>query len=165
MDQQRRDLAQSDRASASWSAELQATYEASYESFVRMATVLIGRRSEAEEVVQDAFVSVAGRTAEIDNVGAYVRRSVINGAYGILRGRRVVDRHPVDPPPAEAPMQLVEFRDVLLRLPWNQRKVIILRFLEGLSVKETADIVGCRESTVRSHSRRGLKALRKELIQ
>lgn len=147
----------------SWSPALQRLYLDSYEPFVRLASVLTGRRADGEEIVHDAFLAASTRTAEIDNLGAYVRRSVVNGAYGALRRRRSAERHLVDRPPDEAPAQLIEFRDVLMNLPWKQRAVIVLRFLEGLSVAQTAEIVGCRESTVRSHSRRGLHALRKEL--
>ncbi len=149
--------------SGNWSPELQALYGASFEPLVRLAAVLIGRRAEAEEVVHDAFLKAASRAAEIDNLGGYVHRSVVNGAYGVLRRRRVAEAHLLDPPPIDAPVHLVEFRDVLMGLSLNQRAVIVLRFLEGLSVRQTAETLGFRESTVRSHSRRGLKALRKEL--
>ncbi len=151
-------------AANGWPAELHAVYRSSFEPLVRLAAVLIGRRSEAEEVVHDAFLGAATRLTEIENIGAYIRRSVINGAYGVLRHRRVVERHRLDPPPSDAPNQLIEFRDVLMGLTPSQRTVIVLRFLEGLSVRETAEILGYRESTVRSHTRRGLKALRKELM-
>ncbi len=146
-----------------WPPELHVLYNASRESYVRMASVLLGRRVEAEEVVQEAFVAAARHAHGVENLPAYVRRTVINGAYGVLRRRQLGDRTTVDPPPPQAPDHLIEFRDVLLKLPWNQRAVIVLRFLEGLSVRETAEIIGCRESTVRSHSRRGLKSLRKDL--
>ncbi len=147
----------------SWSPELQALYGASFESLVRLSAVLIGRRAEAEEVVHDAFLRAASRVAEIDDLGPYVRRSVVNGSYGVLRRRRVAEAHQLDPPPVDAPSHLVEFRDVLMSLSLNQRAVIVLRFLEGLSVRQTAEILGLRESTVRSHARRGLRSLRKEL--
>ncbi len=152
-------------ADQGWPAELQAAYASSAEILIRLAAVLLGRRAEAEEVVHDAFIAVSVRVEAVDNLDAYLRRTVINGAYGVLRRRQVAERHDtsLDPPPAEAPTHLIEFRDVLMTLSWNQRTVIVLRFLEGLSVRETAQILDCRESTVRSHSRRGLKRLRKDL--
>ena len=163
MDRSTTDATQVAVPSTSWPTELQTAYGSSFESLVQLAAVLIGRRAEAEEVVHDAFLSAASRCSEIDNVSAYVRRSVVNGAYGVLRRRRTAENYRPDPPPVDAPVHLVEFRDVLMGLSWNQRTVIVLRFLEGLSVRQTAEILGYRESTVRSHSRRGLKALRKEL--
>ena len=148
-----------------WPSELEAAYRSSFASLVRLTAVLIGRRGEAEEMVHDTFLKAATRWGEIDNVDAYLRRSVVNGAYGVLRRRRVAETHRLDPPPADAPAHLIEFRDVLMCLSWNQRAVIVLRFLEDLSVRQTAEILQLRESTVRSHSRRGLKVLRKELTR
>lgn len=148
-----------------WPAELQAVYESSFEPFVRLAALLVGSRGEAEEIVHDAFLSASIRAEDIDNLGAYVRRSVINGSYGALRRRQTVARSAVDPPPNEAPSYLIEFRDILMTLSWNQRAVVVLRYFEGLSVRETAEAIGCPESTVRSHSRRALRTLRKVLPQ
>jgi hypothetical protein len=45
-------------------------------------------------------------------------------------------------------------------VPKRQRAVLVLRFLEGLSVEETAEILGCRPGTVKSQSARGLDPLR-----
>lgn len=146
-----------------WSNDLRAVYGASAEGLTRLAAMLLGTRAEGEEVVHDAFLAVADRGDDVDDLGPYVRRAVVNRCYGVLRRRQVAERHPVDPAPPEAPRHLVEFRDVLLALPWHQRAVVVLRYLEGLSVAETAALVDCPESTVRSHARRGLAALRKEL--
>ncbi|MGH1493735.1 MAG: sigma-70 family RNA polymerase sigma factor [Acidimicrobiales bacterium] len=148
-----------------WPLELQALYRSSFESLVRLAAILVGRRWEAEEIVHDAFLATSGRVQDIENLDAYVRRAVVNGSYGVLRRRRGVDGRAVDPPPDEAPLYLIEFRDILMALSWNQRAVVVLRFFEGLSVRETAEVIGCPESTVRSHSRRALKALGKVLPQ
>lgn len=148
-----------------WPTELRNVYETSSESLIRMATGLIGCRADAEEVTHDAFAAASRQPHHIDNPGAYLRRSVINGCYGRLRHRRVVERQRIDPPPPAAPVQLIEFRDVLLSLTTKQRTAIVLRFLENLTVAETAEIMNCPESTVRSHTRRGLKSLRKELGQ
>ncbi len=52
---------------------------------------------------------------------------------------------------------------VLLRvrqLPGRQRDVVLLRIFEGLSVAETAQVLGCREGTVKVHLHRALAAVR-----
>jgi RNA polymerase sigma factor (sigma-70 family) len=48
----------------------------------------------------------------------------------------------------------------LLALPLRQRATIILRYLEGMSERETAAVLGCSEGTVKSQSARALSALR-----
>ena len=45
----------------------------------------------------------------------------------------------------------------------QQRAVLVLRYYEDLADAEIATILGCPESTVRSHARRGLAALRAHL--
>jgi RNA polymerase sigma-70 factor (ECF subfamily) len=56
-------------------------------------------------------------------------------------------------------------RKALVALPERQRLAIILRAYEGMSCKETAEVMGCSEGTVKAHYHtavKGLKALLKE---
>jgi RNA polymerase sigma factor (sigma-70 family) len=50
-----------------------------------------------------------------------------------------------------------------MRLPRQQRAVIVLRYYESLSDLEIAEVLGCRTATVRSNASRALAALRVEL--
>jgi RNA polymerase sigma factor (sigma-70 family) len=54
-------------------------------------------------------------------------------------------------------------REALLTLPARQRAVLVLRYLEDLSVEETAEALGCRPGTVASQASRALAKLR-ELV-
>lgn len=58
---------------------------------------------------------------------------------------------------------MIELRDALGRLVWSQRLAIVARFWADLPDAETAELIGCREGTVRSHISRGVAELRKEL--
>jgi len=146
-----------------WSPELVALYRQQYAPLVRLAYGMLGRRTEAEEVVQDAVLRLRDRWDQLDNPAAYLQRSVVNGCISIIRRRGVAERVPADPPPADVPDRLVELRDVLLRLPERQRAAIVLRHVAGLDDVEIAEVLGLRRSTVRSLVARGLAAMQKEI--
>ncbi len=50
---------------------------------------------------------------------------------------------------------------ILEQLPDRQRMVLVLRFFEGLSVKETAQIMGCRPGTVKAHLFKAINNMRR----
>jgi RNA polymerase sigma factor (sigma-70 family) len=77
----------------------------------------------------------------------------------------VVAGYPADLPPAVD--DLVADRDrmtrALLRLPYGQRAVLVLRYWHQLSEQETAEALGNSVGTVKSQANRGLGKLRQEL--
>lgn len=153
-------------------------YRSHYAELVRLAALLVDDRGVAEEVVQDAFVSVARRRerAPLDDaqaVPAYLRSAVLNGARSALRRRAVRRRHlrSVEPPP-DAPSADVaalaheETRRVLTalrRLPGRQREVLVLRYYADLSEAEIAETLGISPGSVKTHAHRGLASLSETL--
>jgi len=82
-----------------------ALYSAHYVALVRLATMLLHDQGRAEEIVQDAFVSVHGRywrLREPDKAVSYLRTAVVNRARSELRHRQVAAKHEPDPPGADA---------------------------------------------------------------
>lgn len=146
-----------------WPDDLVELYRERHEPLVRVAAMMLGSRAEAEEVVHEAFAAVQRRWGAVAHPAAYLRRSVVNGATSVLRKRQTAAKYRVDPPAPEAPSQLVEFRDVLLRLPYRQRAVLVLRYVDDRDDEEIGEILGCRRATVRSLASRGLATIRKEL--
>jgi RNA polymerase sigma-70 factor (ECF subfamily) len=51
----------------------------------------------------------------------------------------------------------------LAQLPDRQREALVLRFLEDLSVEQTADIMGCAEGTVKATVHQALKSMRNRM--
>ena len=58
-----------------------------------------------------------------------------------------------------------EILKALGKLSTNQRDVIILIYMQGMSVDETAKILGKANGTIKSHLNRALQKLREELQQ
>lgn len=132
-------------------------------AMVRVAYLLVGSESLAEEIVQDAFASVYVRWDRIDNPGGFLRQCVVNGAKSSLR-RRSLERRKAPllveegTPPAGR-----ELLDALAELPLGWRSVVVLRFYEGMTQEEIADALGMRIGTVKSSLHRGLAKLREAL--
>ena len=141
---------------------LERLYQAEYTGMVRLAYTLVGSNAEAEDLVQESFVEVARRLDEIRKPGAYLRSAVVSRCRSALRRRRVMAMHPPEPPAGLA-SDAGELWDVLAKLPEDQRIAVVLRYYGGYRASEIAKIVDMPGATVRSHLRRGLTALRKEL--
>lgn len=145
-------------------------YERHARDAVRLAYLITGDRVLAEDLVQDAFVRLAGRLAHIRNANGfepYLRRTVVNLANAHFR-HRTVERRYVQ---REAPLRDAIRRDAdvaerdavwaaLLTLPPRQRTAIVLRFYEDLSEAGTAEVMRCRRGTVKSLVSRGMDKLR-----
>jgi RNA polymerase sigma-70 factor (sigma-E family) len=143
---------------------------------VRLAYLLLQDRTVAEDIVQDAFIRVAGRLIHLRDPGAfdaYLRRTVVNLSHSYVR-RKMVERAFLKRETAAAergtarwPSSTLEDREVLWealgRLPERQRVAIVLRFYEDLPEVQVAEILRCRPGTVKSRVSRGLEALRQEM--
>lgn len=148
--------------------EVEAVFRAHYGRLVGLARLLVDDPGQAEEVVQDAFVSLYRRWGEVDNPPAYLRTAVVNGARGRLRQRVVARRHlrvadPVRPGgPDDGAVLSAEHLAVaiaLRALPGRQRACIALRFYEDLTEAEIAATLGISTGSVKTHVHRGMAAL------
>ena len=112
-------------------------YERNAPAALRLAYLLTGDRSVAEDITQDAFVRVSGRLAHLRDGGAfdaYLRRAVVNLAKNHFR-RRAVERAYLERTRPEAATAGHEHPYVereatmaaLARLPQRQRAAIVLR--------------------------------------
>ena len=137
---------------------------------MRVAYLLTGDRALAEDLVQEAFLKLAGRFLHVRNRAAfesYLRRTVVNLANSHHRRRRVERstlsrsaglRQPE--PPQSDPGETDVLKRALLRLPPRQRTAIVLRFYEDLSEQQTADAMRVAVGTVKSLVSRGRETLR-----
>ncbi|RYC12541.1 SigE family RNA polymerase sigma factor [Nocardioides zhouii] len=140
-------------------------------ALLRLAYVLTGNGTDAEDVVQDVLSRALprwSRIAGVDDPDAYVRRMVVNAHVSRWRKfrRREVPVETVHDRPVPAGVASEE-RDRLWRacqaLPADQRTAVVLRFYEDLDYAEIAALTGVREGSVRSRVSRGIAAMRHEL--
>jgi RNA polymerase sigma-70 factor (sigma-E family) len=161
-----------------WSADVAVIelYSAHYRSLVRLAAVLVRDTPTAEEVVQDAFIAMHDgwrRLKDSEKALAYLRQAVVNRSRSVLRHRQVVDRNPQKPPPdmpsaEHGALTLLERSAVvaaLRDLPDRQREAIVLRYYADLSEAEIAAAMKISRGAVKSHTARGMAALRAALEQ
>jgi RNA polymerase sigma-70 factor, ECF subfamily len=156
----------------------------------RLAIGITGNQQDAEEVVQDAFLSVVRKidTFRGDSAfGSWLHRIVANAAYQLLRTRRgrsadisldsllpVFDGHGRHVAPVadwsmslEDPARQTELRMVLHaaleELPADYRAAALLRDVEGLSPRDIAEALGLTVANVRTRVHRARLLLRKRL--
>jgi RNA polymerase sigma-70 factor (sigma-E family) len=138
---------------------------------LRLAYLLTGDRSLAEDLAQDAFVKVFGRFHDLRSRDAfwwYLRRTIVNLSRSHFRRRRVerawLERQHVDEAHTDPDIGDRErLRAALGTLRPEQRAAIVLRYFEDLSEADTAQALGVAVGTVKSMVSRGMDRLRKEL--
>lgn len=138
-------------------------YVAAAPELIRTATLIVGSRAVAEELVQDAFVRVHARWSTVTHPTAYARRAVINACRSHLRRRVLERRHRAALVEGVVELEARELLDALAGLPARQRAAVVLRFYGGLSERDTADALGCAPGTVGSLVHRALATLREAI--
>lgn len=136
----------------------------------------IGDRELALDAVQETFITVFRKVGQFEGKSAFstwIYRVAVNTCYDVLRKakRHKTDelpdgQDPVDPSSDDA-LTSIELRPditaALERLPEEFRPAIVLSDLEGLPLREVADIIGVPVGTVKSRVFRGRKLLAEAL--
>jgi RNA polymerase sigma-70 factor (sigma-E family) len=152
---------------ATGAEDFNAFYRRRYATSVRLAWLLTGSRAAAEDVVQDAMAAVYGRFDAIALPEAYLRRAIVNRAKSRQRDeRRQRERIAlVSGEPGALDQGDAELLDLVRRLPYRQRVVIVARYWGDWPEAEIALALGCRPGTVKSLASRALDRLRMEVQQ
>jgi len=140
-----------------------------------------GDSATAMDIAHDTFLkllSTIGQFRGEANFESWLYRLVVNSCLDYHRRRRflplledgleaALDRFRA---PRESALhdllreeQEERVQQVVAQLPEEQRIVVVLRYTEGLSYEEIADVLGCRRGTVASRLNRAHKALERRL--
>ncbi|MDX8468969.1 RNA polymerase sigma factor [Mesorhizobium sp. VK23B] len=153
----------------------------------RIARGVVRNDAEAEDIVQEAYMRAF---ASLDafrgdaSLATWLTRIVINEALGRLRKKKrivampenpeaQIIRFPLNPSdlnPGDDPERTMAQRQILRlveratdSLPDVYRTVFVARVIEGLSIEETADLLGIRPETVKTRLHRARSLVRKAL--
>jgi RNA polymerase sigma-70 factor (ECF subfamily) len=158
-------------------ARLASLYEEYYDRIARYARVHIGDQTEAEDLAGEVFLKA------LDSLDSYQERGVPMQAWLFRIAHNLVVDHlsrkarlktvPIETIPLESngdPMKLAErnielerVNQAMAQLTRDQREVLRLRLLGGLTSREVGDILQKKESAVREMQRAALEKLRKLL--
>lgn len=153
-------------------------YAVHWAPMVRLAWLFVHDDLLAEEIAQDAFISLHGKWHEVHEGrgAAYLRQCVVNGARSALRHHRVERRYVDSLGGAGRRLTIASAEDEALasagsadlfgrlqHLPPRQREVLVLRYYLDLSESQIADALGIAPGSVKAHAHRGLAALRTQM--
>jgi len=140
--------------------ELSQSFEDFYEleeaGLYRALVLITGNRHEAEELEQDAFLSIWERWDVVQgmtNPTGYLYRTAMNAFRGRLRRSKVAARRMVDPAHDRDVFELTDTRTDLARalasLTERQRAAVVLTELLQFSTGEAAQTLGVQPATIR----------------
>lgn len=138
-------------------------------ALARTAYLLTGDVHLAEDLLQETLARVAQRWRRLDRThppGGYAVTVMHRLHIDAWRRRRVrpnevlTDHHPELGTAGPDVERRLVLRDALARLTPRQRAMLSLRFYEDLTERQTADVLGCSVSTVKTTTREALARIR-----
>lgn len=140
----------------------------------RLAYLLTHDRQLSQDLVQEAFVKLIGRSPRLqqpERFGGYLYRTVLNLVRGRWRRRSIERRllmgeHDASVNSSDHAGTVVEAESLwqcLSNLPIRQRAVLFFFYYADLTDAQTAEAMDCSVSAVKSLKLRALKQLRTEM--
>jgi RNA polymerase sigma-70 factor (ECF subfamily) len=156
--------------------EFQSAYDTHADALFRYALFKLSDREKAKDVVQDTFVrfwEYIAADGQVDNKKAFLYRIASNAIIDNYRKRKEISLdvlreegvYPVSTIDTETERKIVEHLDtkraleLVNELDGKGQEVILLRYVEGLSVKEIAEVLEERENTISVKLHRAMKEL------
>ncbi|WP_084040201.1 RNA polymerase sigma factor [Demequina sp. NBRC 110053] len=154
-------------ATAATRERVAAFLDSDYARAVGAVALATGDRQRAEDAVQDAIVTTLSGDAEPENLAGWITVVAINSIrQQWRRGKaqrraylRVVTWDDPGDDESQRTVDTIAVHDALAELPERQRAAMVLHYLEGLSVAETARLLEVSEGTVKTQLSRGRAAL------
>ena len=168
-----------ERARAGDQQALAAVYDWYLPRVYRYILSRLGDVAEAEDLTEDIFLRMLGAIADYKRTGvpfsawlfriarnhlvSYYRKNGNRKDHGTLQ-ETMADSRPDPASIVETQLMLGEVAQAVQRLPDAQRDVIALRFAVGLSIAETAQVLGKRQGNVKALQHKAVTRLQKILL-
>ncbi|MBQ7963826.1 MAG: RNA polymerase sigma factor [Alistipes sp.] len=154
-------------------AQVEAAFTAELKSLYRYACYRLGRREEAQDVIQELYLKLHRQHLhEVRSARCYLYRALSNSCTQLLRERRRIeyvdvtslrDLHTEDMTPSDFDEEQALIARLLATLPDEQSEVIRLHLHGECTFTEIAEILDIPLTTAKSRYRYGIEHLRKEL--
>lgn len=147
--------------------EFEAFFEREKQSLFQALCLVTRSRFEAEELAQDAFLSLYerwDRVAEMDDPTGYLYRTTMNAFRSWHRRSALAAKRAIGLTRPDDAITEIEEQDVVVRalepLTARQRAAVVLIDFMGYSSEEAGRMLGIRASTVRTHAERAHRDLK-----
>lgn len=148
--------------------EVQFLYQQHGPGLLLYACSLLGRKHAAEDVLQQVFMRLLQQNTIPHEPKPYLFRAVHNTAMNVMRGEsKQVDLSDIESwfeTPEQDRVAQVALTVELVRLPEEQRQVLVLHLWGGLSFEETGSVLGVSANTAASRYRYALQKLRSAVL-
>lgn len=152
-----------------------AIFDRYWEQLFVVASRLLQAEDQAKDLIQDVFLSLWERRAELTNpnLGAYLMQAVKFQAFRALRDGKLTVSHEAFLAELPAPETATELspdevrallEEHLVGLPPRSREVFLLSRVKQWSNRQIAEELGISQRTVETHISNALKHLRRHAL-
>lgn len=153
-------------------------YNRYHRDVYHFALYYTNNKQEAEDITQETFIKIIRSydcLKEPEKIKTWILSIARNTAMDLHRKKKFVSLFPnwvfEKGSDKDTPEERLikkgdwdELQNALIKLKHQYRTVVILRGLKELSIKESAEILGCTEAKVRVDYHRALQLLKKEVL-
>ena len=152
--------------------ELESIIVRELDMLFRFAYMRVGRRADAEDIVQDVFLKLfrsSESLSSVRNVKHYLIRSISNACKDFHRIKQDIlplenaEREMVSDDDLKMYEEYLRITALARTLPPEQREVLYMKCIDGLKFREISDILDIPEATVKSRYRYAIQAIQKQL--
>lgn len=157
--------------------DIEQIYDLYYRDVYHFALFYTNNRQEAEDITQETFIKVMKKLGTLqhpEKIKTWIFSIVKYTAIDRKRKQKflqflpdwIVEKESEELSPENQAIQKKEWEELqeaLTKLNPTYRSVVILRGLKELSIKETAEIMGCSERKVRVDYHRALQQMKKHV--